>query len=1066
MYDNRGCIEIDHSTGVLVAGASLLRVDSDAVLTNATSSLVNIDMSAATAAVALLVEGGAVARTTSLVSINDSTTSTGASLYVSSASASTAKIAHIVAATAGFTGSALYLDVGTASQHCNAIYIDATSAHNVDCIYVTSTGVLANNKGVLNIEHAGVLANAGAAVVRIVEGAVDVTTGSMLEVDAGATATGVYGISVIGGAAVRTSALVNIADATSSTGASLNVAVSGTSQTNAMLFAISNVAGTGNLLKLNVGGASTVGETALAIDATSAHTVQTINIDTAGIVADNVGVVEIDHSTGEIVAGGSLLRVDSDKALANACALVNIDMSAATAAYALWIEGGAAARTSDLINIDDNTSNSGHTLSIARVASSGNMINLSVGAYAYTGTAIAIDLGNASTTGAKAMTIDVTNAQTTDVIAITSTAVLANNLGVLNITNTGIMANDGAAIIRVDSTAVQNVGGALCELTDNSASTAGAILRVASAGARTADVVNITTAAAVLAQDKGVINLNHTGVMAHDEAALIRVVNNSAQTTGGALLELQDAAASTAGAVLRISGAGARTADVVNITTAATILADNKAVLNISHTGVMANDGAAIVRVVNNSIQTQGAMVELDDAGASTGGNVLRISASNAARTGDIIAVTNTSTSTSDVLSITQSGAANSGSLVNLVVGAVAYAGTALNIDVGDNAILNARAIAIDSTASSGVNDVVYINSTNLLANNKGVLNIEHAALLANDRAAVVRIVEGAVNCLNGSLLEADTGATATGLRGISVIGGAVARNSSLVLIADAGTGPGTGLGEALTITSATTGSNHAASITATNSSHTGSVLSLVSSTATNGSCLRVTQTGASTNDSVLITSAAVLAADKGVLNISATGVRAHSDASTVRIKTSGVQTAGALLELDESGQATGGNVLAIKGGTGARTTAMVDITDAGTNAGPSLSITTSGTGAVHYGLYLNATGAQAEALKVDAGVAVFDESVTITGTAILGANTIYVRSDAAGILSLTTADAAPDHTNLAQQRFILRRVTSANPSADVAGMAGELVSNVTDSKVYHCTAGGAAGAATWVAQT
>ncbi len=912
MADDTGCVEIDHSTGVLIAGSSLLRVDSDAVLTNA-AALVNISMSAGTASYALWVESGAVARTSSLVKIDDAGTSTGASLYVGSASASTAKIVHVVPSSASFTGNAVYIDVGTASQHCAALYVDATSGHTSNCIYITSTGVLADNKAVLNIEHAGVIANAGGAVVRIVEGAVDVTTGSLLEVDAGATATGVYAISVIGGAAVRTSALVNIADATSSTGASLNVAVTGTSQTNAVLFAISNVAGTGNLLKLDVGGATTIGETALAIDASSAHTVQTINLDTSGIVADNVGVVEIDHSTGEIVAGGSLLRVDSDKALANACALVNIDMSAATAAYALWIEGGAAARTSDLVKIDDSTSNSGHTLSIARVASSGNMINLSVGAFAYTGTAIAIDLGNAATTGAKAMTIDVTNLQTTDVIAITSSAVLANNLGVLNITSTGVMANDGAALIRVDSTAVQNVGGALVELTDNSASTAGAILRIAApTGARTTDVVNITAAATVLAQDKALLNVIHTGVLAHDEAALIRVVNNS--------------------------------------------------------------------------IQLRGAMLELQDAGASTAGSVLRISTVNAIRTGDVVTIADTSTGSSDCLSITESGA-GSGSLINLVVGAVAYTGTVLAIDIGDAATVAAQAITINAT-NAQTTDVVAITTTALLANNKAVLNIINTGIMANDGAALIRVDSTAVQTA-GALLE-------------------------------------------LTDNSAST---------------------------TNAAILRVASAGARTADVVNITTAAcALAQDHGIVNINHTGVMGHAEAALIRVVNNSIQTTGAMLELQDAGASTGSNIIKITDAGAARTGDLISITSVSTSTSNAISISSSGAGYTGYGLYINNT--TGEAIHVHAGVCVFDEKLTVTGTTILGANTIYVRSDAAGIISFTTADAAPAWNNTAQVCMICRNVTDAD-MVNVPGATGEIVFNTTDTLHYGCKVGSATNA-TW----
>lgn len=119
---------------------------------------------------------------------------------------------------------------------------------------------------------------------------------------------------------------------------------------------------------------------ALNVAATVAHTVSVINVDSSGVLADNVGCVEIDHSTGNLIAGSALLRVDSDMNITNAAYGVEITLSAATAAIGLNVNGGAVARTSNLVEfVDLSTSTTGAALSITAATTGQTAINVASG---------------------------------------------------------------------------------------------------------------------------------------------------------------------------------------------------------------------------------------------------------------------------------------------------------------------------------------------------------------------------------------------------------------------------------------------------------------------------------------------------------------------------------------------------------------------------------------------------------------------------------------------------------------------------------------------------------------
>jgi len=132
-----------------------------------------------------------------------------------------------------------------------------------------------------------------------------------------------------------------------------------------------------------------------------------------------------------------------------------------------------------------------------------------------------------------------------------------------------------------------------------------------------------------------------------------------------------------------------------------------------------------------------------------------------------------------------------------------------------------------------------------------------------------------------------------------------------------------------------------------------------------------------------------------GLLNsdlVNLTYATAASDGNALMIAM-GTNVAGSGIQMTSAGTGTSGEGCGVDithTGNLAAGANLVDIISTGSPSSTSHTVSiqqTTGAGSAGaYALYINATGTNVEALKVDAGIAVFDEAVTITGLATLTA--------------------------------------------------------------------------------
>lgn len=404
MADNVGAVTLAHATGNITAGGAVQRISSSAALTGGvvgSSTPVSLlelvaSSASATAYTALTIDSAASARTEPLVFIQDDMTAgaTGPVVRIDLTANTTgaASIFDINVANMAYAGDVINIDIGGASiVGSRVMYVDATAAHTSELFLIDSQGVLANNKAVFDIAHATGALIAGSSVMRLSSSAVNIsgavgsgTPTSLLELVASSTsATAFTALTIDMAAAVRTEPALYILDAQTTTGSGSSLRIDLTANTSgaakAIEVVVSNVAYAGKAISVDIGGATTVAATALYVDATSAHTGKIISIDTNGVMAAGVGCIHVAHTTGDITATGNLLRLNST-AVSTGGFMQYINMTAATGCVGLHVDGGAAARTTNLVEIQDaTTSTTGASLRINNALLNGNALVIGSG---------------------------------------------------------------------------------------------------------------------------------------------------------------------------------------------------------------------------------------------------------------------------------------------------------------------------------------------------------------------------------------------------------------------------------------------------------------------------------------------------------------------------------------------------------------------------------------------------------------------------------------------------------------------------------------------------------------
>lgn len=688
------------------------------------------------------------------------------------------------------------------------------------------------------------------------------------------------------------------------------------------------------------------------------------------VTLDEGAIIFTDATTGALdsmsfvqtgAKSGNVLDLSIDVALTGKA--LNIDMNLGIAAPAIYIDDGAGARTAADVGVKDDSTGAHSVIDIDKSGS---------------GASVGLDYqesynGSSTSFGAK-FTLD--NA-------------------------------DG-----IDTTAIQIVRGTglrtVPAIDLNDASTgSGDLIDIDLTGILTANVIDFATSAAATGN---VLNINLDNAVAmtaiHVEGSGVRTqpyIEISSDATGSAdLIDIELTGIYT-GNVIDIGLAAAVTGNVIDIDLNAGVAAkalyiDCGAAARTAAAVDIKHDGSGNVSAINidHTNTGSGNIVEIDVDSVHTG-NAIDINYGTGAATGDAIAITTGTNLAGNALQITTAGA-RTAPVINIVGGGT-DAGTDDHIIlITQSAILNSNMVQLtyDTAASDG--DALGITMGTNVAGS--ALAISGSGSRTDD---LIKIDDGSTG--NAHIFDINLTAAYTG----NVI--------------DIATGDTTVAASPLVITRGT-GTNTAASIVITDAgTSSGGVVDInVSGIATTAAVFDITYSAAATNDAIQVVMANAVAASAIVLT--GTGARTDDlikidDDSTGNsqifdINLSGIYT-GNVLDITYSVAAATGNAVDLNMGTNVAGIAL-DINSAATgvnNKGAAINIDHSGnlaqgatviridstgspanadgniveliqrTGAGQAGnnlLYLSATGTNVEALRVDDGKVVFDETLTVKG--------------------------------------------------------------------------------------
>lgn len=600
-------------------------------------------------------------------------------------------------------------------------------------------------------------------------------------------------------------------------------------------------------------------------------------------------------------------------------------------------------------------------------AGSGNIIDISIST-TFTGNAIDIDLG--AGIGAKAIYLDGGGGtRTADIFDIKFDG--DGNANAINVTST----NTGS----------------------------GSVINIGMGGANTGEVINIDMDLAIAAKaiylDCG--NKTRTADLIDvkfDGDGNVDVFNVTATNTGSGSIFDIGMAGTGSGEVFNIdmdlavgmkafyidSGAGIRTADLIDIKHDGSGNAD---VLNITSTNTgtgaifdiyMDADGSdAGVFNVDMNLAVTASWLVLDAGGEARTANLFEITHDGSGNV-DVFAITDSNTGSGSVFDIDMSGATATGAVMDVDMGA-AVARPFLTLDYGDGTRTeDVFQIKFDGNGAAPFWDIDITHDTESAAN---YWDINVTGTYA---ASILSVTYGA--SATGDCVVLDM-TSAVGASAIAITG-AGARTDDLIKIDDASTGAGTRSIFDINITGAGTFpvldinlGNSAANATAiliTEGTATSSVPLINIDSAGTGAThtIDVDYTGVFTGNCLDITYGTAAATGNAIdLNMSA---NVAGMAISIASSATGISGEGAGLDIAHNGNLAAGADLVriVSTGDASSTTNLLFIESSGSNVAGS------------FALNINA-GDDMEAIKVDAGTVVFDESLTIgTTLAVTGAST------------------------------------------------------------------------------
>jgi hypothetical protein len=664
---------------------------------------------------------------------------------------------------------------------------------------------------------------------------------------------------------------------------------------------------------------------------------------------------------------GNLIDVAVNAALTGN--VIDIDMNLGLASKAIYIDAGAGTKTANLIDVkhdgDGNIDVFGVT---ATNTGSGAIFDIDMNGLA-TGEVINVDMNAA--VGAKFLYVDAgAGTRTADLIDIKHDG--DGNVDVMNITAT----NTGTgAIFDISMDGAGSTSGVL--LVDMNAAVGAEFLSLdVGGGIRTANLFDITY------DGSGAVDFMAITATDTSSGHIFDIDMGGLHT--GNVIDIDMDAAVASKAIYVDAGGGTRTADLIGV----------------KHDG----DGNVDVMDITATNTGTGAIFDISMDGDGSSSGVFAVDM-NAAVGAPLMAIDcGAGTRTADLFDVTFDGDGNVG---------------VMDIDCTNTGSGNLLDVDIDGIHTGNILDITYGTA----ASTGDAIKVTMGTNVAG--SAVVLVGAGA---RSDDLIKIDDGSTGSGH--IFDINLTAAYTGNVIDIA---TGNTTVAAAPINITRGT-GTNTAASIAITDAgTSSGGVIDInVSGIATTAAVLDITYSAAATNDAIAITTADAVAASALVLT--AAGARTDDlikivDSSTGNSHTfdidfSGVYT-GNCLDITYASAAATGNAIDLNMGTNVAGMA-IDIATAATgtnNEGSAINITHTGnlvegacvlrldttsnpanadgniveliqrTGAGQAGnnlLYLSATGTNVEAIKVDDGAVVFDETLTVTGACTFSSTITY----------------------------------------------------------------------------
>lgn len=723
------------------------------------------------------------------------------------------------------------------------------------------------------------------------------------------------------------------------------------------------------------GGARTGADIQVTDDSTGAHSVIDINSSGSGA---SIGLDFTGTFTGS--PGGSAISIT----LGNGN---NLDTNG------FLFTGGTGVRTAPVINIDDAGTGSAHMIDIDLTgAYTGNIFDFATSGIA-TGNVFFVNLDTAvAMTG---LHIEGSGARTQPMVEIASDA--TGTASLVDVTLTGAISGH-VLEVSMDTTSTGDVLNV-----DMNAAVGGRFLFLdAGGGARTANAIDVTYDSTgnldlceIADSNTGSGHVFDINVSGAGSGNVLDIVYGAVLDTGNAVDINLGATATGAQAIVLTSGVMTRTTNLVEIAEngAASGNTIDVGIGAVTYTGnvldinlgATATGGQAIV-IASGAMARTVALIEVGDAGTSSGptfdinhtgittgiifdidataattGNVFDY-ATNSASTGTIFEVTLANAVGAILQNFTLSGArtANAIVVIHSASGAVDVfqiddSGTSSGHVFDINSSGNSTGNVIDIVASAGKVAGHFINmdlATDLAGNainiaaagvrTAPIINIANAATDAGTDDHVIFINQ--TGLLDSNLIQLTFGTVASTGEAISIAMGTNLAGSALVI-----NGTGVRTDDLVKIDDDSTGNSHIFDINLTGI-YTGNVLDIAFATA------------AATGEAVMIAMGTNLAGRAIAITSAGTGVT--DEGNVLDITHTGILVAGAdIVNITSSGAISStSNALAIKPAAG----------DAGS-----------------YALYINA-GGFCEGIKLDAGTAVFDESLSVgTTLAVTGATTL-----------------------------------------------------------------------------